>query len=138
MAILKKSLKEKVWCWSPPVLYALFIFFLSSVSTPQVIRETEFPFIDKLLHLIEYAILGYLVARTLFLTTREARNTCTLIVLAGIIGLAYGVTDEMHQWFVPLREASVMDVVCDGLGSVIGGIFYVVQQNQRKDKDDRN
>ena len=34
--------------------------------------------------------------------------------------LVYGITDEIHQSFVPMRDASAFDIFADGLGSFAG------------------
>ena len=44
---------------------------------------------------------------------------------AWLLTVAYAVTDEFHQSFVPGRNASLMDVVIDALGASIGLIPVV-------------
>ena len=46
------------------------------------------------------------------------------VLIVTAFGCLYGITDELHQLFVPGREASVIDVAVDTLGSLLGGIFY--------------
>jgi VanZ family protein len=41
-----------------------------------------------------------------------------------ILASIYGITDEIHQSFVPMRDTSVFDVFADGLGSFAGAYFY--------------
>lgn len=41
-----------------------------------------------------------------------------------ILASIYGITEEIHQSFVPMRDASVFDVFADGLGSFAGAYFY--------------
>ncbi len=38
------------------------------------------------------------------------------IILTGIISLLYSISDEIHQLFVPLRDASIGDIFTDSLG----------------------
>ena len=42
-------------------------------------------------------------------------RTTQSIGLAIICVIAFGITDEMHQWFVPQRQADVWDLVADTL-----------------------
>ncbi len=45
-----------------------------------------------------------------------------------ILGIAlaslYGISDEIHQIFVPDRVADIYDVIADILGSMIGVMLY--------------
>ena len=39
-----------------------------------------------------------------------------------LVAVAYAVTDEVHQLFVPGRSGRITDVLIDGAGAVVGGI----------------
>jgi VanZ family protein len=100
--------------WGPVVLYALAIVYLSSQSYPsQQLPSFIFSVSDKFLHACEYGVLGILLYRAFKHTTPNARN----IGLAIICVLAFGISDEVHQWFVPQRQADVWDVVADTFGA---------------------
>jgi VanZ family protein len=51
------------------------------------------------------------------ITAREA-------LLAAALATAYGVSDEIHQAFVPERHCDVRDAVSDLVGSAVGAAFY--------------
>ncbi len=38
-----------------------------------------------------------------------------------IFAIAYGVSDEVHQWFVPRRSFDPWDLVADAAGAVLAG-----------------
>jgi VanZ family protein len=40
-------------------------------------------------------------------------------VAAILIAAAYGVSDEVHQSFVPMRSVEAMDVVADTVGAAV-------------------
>ncbi len=46
-----------------------------------------------------------------------------------LIATFYGVTDEIHQFFVPGRTADVYDVLSDFIGASIGSIFRALFKN---------
>jgi VanZ family protein len=70
-----------------------------------------------------YALLGALFLRALN-TTGIKRNLKLIIILSILLSSLYGISDEIHQSFVPYRTADVMDVFADILGSTLGvGIF---------------
>jgi VanZ family protein len=43
-------------------------------------------------------------------------------VLAILTASAYGLTDEVHQAFVPLREASWQDWLADTIGATLAAV----------------
>jgi len=99
------------------IAYMAFIFGLSSISrTPAFVHG-----IDKYLHAMLYAGLGVLVVRALSGGLRR-RVTLGIVATTIAIGAAYGVSDEFHQSFVPMRSVEAMDVVADTVGISIAAI----------------
>lgn len=103
--------------WFPILLYCLLIFIQSSHPSPDI--TPHWPYIDKVLHFIAYALLGALFLRA-FNITRIKHHLKLIIILSIILSSLYGISDEIHQSFVPYRTADVMDVIADILGSVFG------------------
>ncbi len=101
--------------WLPVVVWAAVIFTLSAIPDLGTGLGTWDTILRKGAHLTEYAILGALLLRAL---GRE------LPALAA--GLAYAVSDEIHQAFVPGRHARLLDVVIDALG-VLAGLLALVR-----------
>lgn len=92
--------------------WAALLFGLSSLpagSTPT--SPFSFPGDDKVVHAALYAVLGALLRVAL-------GRTGPAIALAA----AYGVTDEVHQAFVPGRDADVFDWIADVVGAVVGAL----------------
>jgi VanZ family protein len=83
-----------------------------------------FPHADKLVHAVLYGVLAGLIARALTHSTRWSALRTGLATIA--ISMAYGVSDEIHQAFVPLREADPSDVLADGVGATLGTCTYLV------------
>ena len=100
--------------WIPVILYCTMIFYISSQSYPSRHLPSIFMSLsDKLVHAVEYGILGILLYRAFHQTTPTNKS----ISLAVIGALAFGISDEFHQWFVPHRQADTWDVVADTLGA---------------------
>ncbi len=121
--------------WLPVFVYAGLIFYLSSLSTvpAQIIVTTK----DWVLHMIEYAILSMLLLRafgksenTMLKFEKLKPESMTLknwaAILAILIATIYGITDEIHQYFVPGRVMSGFDIVADFLGSIIAVVTIMV------------
>ncbi|GAG83877.1 unnamed protein product [marine sediment metagenome] len=104
--------------WLPVYLFAGLIFFLSSLpELPQ--PPLKFPFLDKIGHLLEYALFGYLLKRGFSNSPRPKLSSYSSF-LAVLTAFLYGVSDEIHQIFVPTRNPEVLDLLFDGIGAVLG------------------
>jgi VanZ family protein len=105
--------------WLPVFIYCLLIFMQSSYPSPESVPD--WPYIDKLLHIAVYALLGALFLRA-FKTLRIQHNLKLVMILSILLSSFYGISDEIHQHFVPFRNADFMDALADMIGSV-GGVY---------------
>jgi VanZ family protein len=101
----------------PALVWAATIFVLSSFPG-SAYPSTDLVNADKLVHIAIYALLGGLCMRGL-LRGWQLRPRVGLLVAAGAATL-YGVLDELHQWFVPGRNADWRDGVADAVGALLG------------------
>ena len=108
--------------WLPVVFYAGFIFYLSSLQGPKI---PKFECSDKVLHALLYAGFGFVLIRALHPVTRSW-SSIKICFVALFAALLYGVSDEFHQSFVPTRAVEVSDVMADGFGGLMGGLFSLV------------
>jgi VanZ family protein len=115
----KKSLKF----WFPAIMYAMLIFWGSSQEQPFGIK-LEVVGLDKIAHIAEYAVFGFLVARAVLGSSGKI-PAVTLVFMAFIIGTLYGITDEFHQYFTPSRAVSFLDLLSDSIGSFLGALMFV-------------
>lgn len=106
----------------PVFLYAGAIFVFSSFSLP-FFPGPEIRFIDRLLHVVEYGILGFLLGRA-FLNASPSFFRRSFQAWAVGVAIFYGFTDEIHQFFVPMRSSNAIDLVCDGIGAVFAQFFF--------------
>jgi len=102
-------------------IYSGLIFILSSIPV-----KIPYYFFDprKLtLHFIEYSILGALS----FFAIRKKNISIAF-------SIAYGITDEIHQYFVPGRFFDFYDMFADSTGSVFGImlILFVLNECNRR------
>ena len=100
------------------------IFLLSSSSHPPLPQSSQI-FSDKFLHLIEYAVLGFLLAWTLVNTSLQVFPGFPWVIGLSVAVL-FGASDEWHQSFVPGRSADVYDWIADGVGSALGVLVMYV------------
>lgn len=103
--------------------YCLAIFYLSSLSEPPD-PGFSIPFMDKLAH----ALLFGGLAATLSYGIRKSNDPAKVWVQWWVpIGFAafYGLTDEFHQTFVPLRTWELSDLAADISGAVLAQVVLV-------------
>ena len=127
--------------WLPVYGYAALIFFLSSL--PRGPKIPTIRIVDWVLHMIEYALFGLLLLRAFVrsknpIKLKDAKLGDTkldnpkpddlrlddltlnrLAVLTVLIATVYGITDELHQYFVPGRMMSGFDMLANFLGSSV-------------------
>ncbi len=107
--------------WCPVVIYCTLIFLQSSFPAPDKIPDL--PHIDKVLHFSAYALLGALFFRA-YRRPSITKNITFLILLSIFSSTLYGITDEIHQYFILERSADPLDALTDFIGSIIGVISY--------------
>jgi VanZ family protein len=105
----------------PVVGYMALIFVLSSRPPPEPVVSLGVK--DSWLHLVEYGVLGFLVAR-LVSAASGTRSHLAPVVVGALVGTLYGLSDEWHQSFVPGRDASASDAVMDAVGSTLGALLH--------------
>lgn len=84
--------------------------------------EKLHPIIRKLAHFSVYTVVGFSIMG--FMCTFDIRNIFKVII-SFCVGVTYAISDEIHQYFIPDRGPSIIDVGIDSLG-VITGIFILV------------
>ncbi len=107
--------------WFPLIIYCILIFLQSSF--PSIESVPELPYSDKALHFFAYAVLGALFLRAY--KTLQIRNKFKLLLILSVLSSSlYGISDEIHQHFVPYRSFEYFDILADVLGSIFGVFIY--------------
>lgn len=117
--------KRPLLTWTLILTYALVIFIFSSMPyTPQPVEgrdEFEIQVITLIEHIFEYSIMGFLLLAGF--RSGNGRMQERAILLAIIVATFYGITDEIHQLFVPNRDSSILDVLANGSGASLGAFI---------------
>jgi len=117
--------------WLPVITWAALIFCASSIPGTRI--PYLFSFQDKIVHTIVYLILGILILWAFKKTnSRLSHRRRYLLTFLGV--LFYGITDEFHQAFVPLRDPSLIDVCFDAFGGWLAILTFTFfdRSNLRK------
>jgi len=113
----------------PAILYAALIFILS--ANPSISPPPGFVLEDKIYHFIEYGIFSFLLFLAFYHSRREFLKK-NVFLLCCIIGMTYGLSDEIHQSFVPGRSCEFLDFVADCLGIVVVQIGICLYLRRRR------
>ncbi len=126
-----KKVQIFIFSWLPLIAYCIFIYILS--SRPASEHIPSLPYIDKFLHIMCYSLLGVFFFRA-YLTLPFKNNINILIIAAITSSTLYGISDEIHQAFVPFRYAEIADALADAVGSGLGVFGYHFFINRCIDK----
>lgn len=111
-------------CWALALAYMGIVFWLShqpSIPVPPLFANQ-----DKVFHFLEYLGLGFLFAScTVPATSLRAR-----FWLAFVLASVYGVSDELHQSFVPGRDSSIADWLADTAGGWAGAWLFLKAESR--------
>jgi hypothetical protein len=53
------------------------------------------------------------------------------LLIAIIISIFYAILDEMHQFFVPLRNSSINDILIDNIGIFLSTLAYLYYSKRK-------
>lgn len=117
---------RRVGVWIAVAAWASVIFWFSSLPGSQIPGRC-----GSLGHFGEYAIFGALI----LLAVGAPERLLPAVALAS----AYGVTDELHQLFVPGRHADPVDWLVDTAGALAGALVlaWVWRRISAGDRDGR-
>lgn len=106
------------WYRLVPLFLVMTVIFYQSHQPGDSFTLPRIAYIDKILHMLVYTVLG---AAALFALPpvwrqRAPVRTGLLVIL---FCLLHGIADEFHQSFIPGRFPSGADVVADTLGGAL-------------------
>ena len=117
-------LKRPFFRFHVPVIFlaaAIFIFSSIPKLTPP---NLGFELQDKFYHFLVYAIFGFLVARSFFSLKFSENFHKYYLLFAILFSAIYGLSDEIHQSYVPGRFSSIGDFIADSSGSAVGVLIF--------------
>lgn len=102
-----------MWRWLPAVVWMGILFVLSGRTSQDL--KTWFPLFSSFDwgHFVAYFVLAW----TYYYALWPKRQVLHIRRWAVALAVAYGVTDEIHQAFVPTRHPDVMDLFVDFCGA---------------------
>ncbi len=121
------SIWKKLTYFLPAAIYCGLIFFLSSGP---IDIDLKFFYWDKGWHWLEFLLLGFLLSFGFFRVFSD--RPVLAIYLTLMTGAVVGVSDEIHQLFVPGRNCDWKDWMADITGVAVGLIIYLISEKKLK------
>ncbi len=146
-------MKLKYFSWLPAVIMMVIIFMFSSqeattsdknslpiaqvayeiyenISNQEIEHNKEQEiinsinlFVRKSAHVLEYALLSFLIAFHIWACNKKVS---IIFLLAIILSFLYASTDEFHQLYVEGRSGQFKDVLIDTSGAVLGSLMFTI------------
>ncbi len=105
-----------------PWLSMMLVITIQSAFVKDL-KLPEFTNSDKFLHFFVFGLLGMLIARGMLAAKSKLLND-KYFLFTILIGFSFGLSDELHQYFVPGRFADVNDWITDCFGIIVFAIVY--------------
>lgn len=104
---------HKVKNWIPSIFIMLIIFLIS--NTPgEVINSSGLGY--EPLHINGHFFLFFLLCISYYKGSKD-------ILLSVLLTILYGISDEIHQMYIPGRSSNMFDIYTDSFGAIIAGII---------------
>ena len=102
------------------ILIALIIFYLSSRTFAPSSGQTSS--ISIIYHFCAFFFFAFF----LFISSVRGKEKYSIFLLVILISVLYGISDELHQFFVPGRNCSLSDIFIDTAGIFFASMIYFV------------
>lgn len=112
----------------PAILYCLLIFLISSLSDPPA-PDFKLEWGDKINHAGAFGLMMLLVFRAVRWMF-YGRSMRVQLWIALLYCALYGITDELHQMYVPNRHGDPFDLLADIVGASLGVLFIMMIHRQ--------
>ncbi|MBQ1344353.1 VanZ family protein [Candidatus Saccharibacteria bacterium] len=128
------NIVRRYWRIALPIIVMIIIWIFSSrigaVSEADSLAIANFlglsnSIIRKLAHVCLFAILGLTWAIYMKNRYQDIFPSAGSLAFAIMLVMAYAVIDELHQSYVPGREAMPIDVILDTLAGTAAILFYI-------------
>ena len=107
-----------------PVTIVMGTIFFLSHQCGDTLNLPSFPGADKLAHMFAYGTLAFTVLW--YFGKKGVDRPWLTLTLTVLFCLFYGISDEFHQSFIPLRSVSAFDLLADTAGAFCISIIWLM------------
>ena len=109
------------WKWPLAALsYHCAVFWLSSARRDLPFQVFTVQYADKIIHALVFGGLAFCVAKAFSAAWPELTGWRRFVMVVTVTACS-GLSDELHQAYVPGRSASFYDAVADVFGACVAG-----------------
>jgi VanZ family protein len=118
------------------IIWALVILVLSLLPASDTGDFGSIPYLDKVIHIIFYAVLCFLILHDIRSGERQHNSYFSDLFQAFSYALVFGILIEMLQWIIPYRSFELMDILANALGALCALlIFFLFYHDRVADKN---
>jgi len=112
--------------WAITILIGVFIFYFSSLVLEEVAVGVK-----SWMSIVYHISVFFFFSLFLFISLIKGKKNSKLFLFGILILLSYGIIDEIHQFFVPGRFCTVIDVFFDLIGISFAFMIYLISLRLR-------
>ena len=105
--------------WLITILIAVIIFYLSSKTFHGTAISGKIN-IGIFYHFFVFFYFSFF----LLISLMKGNINKKLLTFALFLAILYGISDEIHQFFVPGRDSAISDILIDSSGILLAGTLY--------------
>lgn len=107
--------------WVITIFGAIAIFYISTITFGPGTPKTN------LLSIFYHFFAFFFFALFLQISSLKGQKKYLVFIIAFSLAVLYGISDELHQYFVPGRSGNLFDVRTDILGIMLASMIYLVR-----------
>lgn len=107
--------------WTITIIIAITIFYLSSKTFDGPPGGVSY--FSIFYHFLAFFYLSFFLLISLI----KGKINKNLLIIGLILAILYGISDEIHQYFVPGRASTISDVLINSAGILFAGTLYSIR-----------
>ncbi|MGC9374731.1 MAG: VanZ family protein [Bacteroidales bacterium] len=119
------KIRDNIINYWKPTLVSLFILYGSITSEENLnkISLLNFPYMDKVIHMLLYFILSLTILASLIRSGKQKKHNHMLITFVWVI--SYGMLMEVFQFYLTqTRSAEILDILANTTGCIFAFLLY--------------
>ena len=122
--------KHNKLSWVITILIAVIIFYLSTLTFGGA--KGDYGDVKNWISIVYHIVVFFFLSIFLFISLIKGEKNYSLFLLSVAILIVYGISDEIHQFFIPGRFCAILDLGFDFIGILFASMVYFISLIYRK------